>query len=76
LDIIEMACFSHCDALHAIDLGATQAKSFDHFVFAGCGVRQVSIPASLREMGWDAFGHTPLKMLDLSACAGIKVGGG
>jgi hypothetical protein len=34
---------------------------------------QVSIPASFRQMGDRVFQYTPLKILDLSACGGIRV---
>jgi hypothetical protein len=41
--------------------------------FSECGVTQVSVSASLRQMGGRVFSHTPLKVLDLSACGGIRV---
>jgi hypothetical protein len=74
LESIDAGCFDRCDALHVVDLGATQLKTLGYWVFSGCGVTQVSVPASLREIGWDVFQRTPLKKLDLSACTGIKVG--
>jgi hypothetical protein len=61
--------------LHVVDLGATQLKTLGDCVFRECGVTRVSVPASLRKMNWDVFRYTPLKMLDLSACAGVKVEG-
>jgi hypothetical protein len=69
-------CFGGCSALHVVDLGATQLKTIGEQAFSECGVTQASVPASLRELGWGVFQLTPLKRLDLSACAGIKVGGG
>jgi hypothetical protein len=68
-------CFRGCSALHVVDLGTTQLKRLSYLMLSGCGVTQVSVPATLREMGKDVFQHTPLKMLDLSACAGMKVDG-
>jgi hypothetical protein len=76
LESIGNLCFHGCSALHLVDLGATQLKTLGDWVFSGCGVTRVSVPASLREMGWGVFQHTPLKVLDLSTCAGIKVGDG
>jgi hypothetical protein len=73
LESIGGFCFSRCDALHVIDLGATQVKTLEQGAFSACGVTQVSIPASLREMGQGVFDYTPLKILDLSACGGISV---
>jgi hypothetical protein len=39
------------------------------------GATRVSVPGSLGQMGKGIFHSTPLKMLDLSACAGIVVKG-
>jgi hypothetical protein len=73
LESIGGSCFSHCDALHVIDLGATLVKMLGLSAFSGCGVTRVSIPASLRRVERNVFVHTPLKILDLSACGGIRV---
>jgi hypothetical protein len=73
LESIGNFCFCGCDALHVIDLGATQVKTLDWSAFSECGVTQLSIPASLRQMGWEVFQSTPLKSLDLSACGDISV---
>jgi hypothetical protein len=75
LENIEILCFQGCSALHVVDLGATQLKTLEVCAFSRCGVTRLSAPASLREMGGDVFRHTPLKVLDLSACAGMKVSG-
>jgi hypothetical protein len=73
LESIDKGCFSGCDALHVIDLGATQVKTLGYCAFSDCGVTRVSIPASLRQMGAWVFESTPLKVLDLSACGGISI---
>jgi hypothetical protein len=74
LESIGSLCFFCCDALQTIDLGATQVKTLGPCAFCRCGVTQVSVPASLRTMGENVLECTPLKILDLSACGGIRVG--
>jgi hypothetical protein len=74
LESIGSLCFCRCDGLHVVDLGATQVKTLGPRAFSWCGVTRVSIPASLRQMGEEVFQYTPLKILDLSACSGIRVG--
>ena len=74
MEIIRGFCFSSCGALHVVDLTATQLQTLGQGAFADCGVTRVSVPPSLCEMRWRAFAHTPLKILDLSACAGIRIG--
>jgi hypothetical protein len=56
-----------------VDLANTQLRKLAKFAFAWSEVVRVSVPASLREMGPGVFIDTPLKVLDLSACAGIRV---
>jgi hypothetical protein len=73
LESIGKRCFSACDALHVVDLADTQLRKLGEFAFAWSGVGRVTVPASLREMVECAFADTPLKVLDLSACAGIRV---
>jgi hypothetical protein len=73
LESIGVECFSRCDALHVVDLAATQVKALGWKAFAACGVTRMSIPASLRKMGENVLECTPLKILDLSACGGIRV---
>jgi hypothetical protein len=74
LEKIGAGCFGSCDALHMVDLTMTWLKTLGEVAFACCGVTRMSVPASLRELGEWAFWRTPLKVLDLSACAGISVG--
>jgi hypothetical protein len=56
-----------------VDLAATQLNTLKECAFDRCGVTQVSVPASLRELSVRAFAGTLLKVLDLSTCAGICV---
>jgi hypothetical protein len=73
LESVERECFCGCDALHTVDLAGTQVKRLGGLAFADCGVTRVTVPASLRAIEAGAFGGTPLKTLDLSACTGIRV---
>jgi hypothetical protein len=75
LETVNNNCFTRCGALHEVDLGLTQLKMLGSWAFGECGVIRVSVPASLREMGWDVFAYSPLKVLDLSSCAGIRNAG-
>jgi hypothetical protein len=75
LESIGVQCFFGCAALRMVDLGATGLVSIRDGAFLGSGVTRVSVPASLRKMGWRVFAYTPLKLLDLSACSGIRVVG-
>jgi hypothetical protein len=73
LETIDTHCFGCCGALHAIDLELTQLKELGYSAFGECGVTRVSVPASLRVLGWNVFAYSQLKNLDLSACAAIDV---
>jgi hypothetical protein len=75
LESIGFGCFFRCAALRVVDLGVTQLKMIGDAAFFGSGVTQVSVPASLWKLGANVFEHTPLKLLDLSACDGIRVDG-
>jgi hypothetical protein len=74
LESIGERCFLGCTALQGTDLAATRLRKLDGMAFGWSAVVRVSVPASLREMGLGEFIDTPLKLLDLSACAGIRVG--
>jgi hypothetical protein len=73
LESIGEQCFFCCGALRVVDLAGTQLLVLAKFAFAWSGVARVTVPASLRAMGAYAFCDTLLKVLDLSACAGIRV---
>jgi hypothetical protein len=73
LESIGGSCFSRCDGLHVINLGATQVERLGPYALSKCGVTQVLVPASLRQIGHKVFEYTPLRILDLSACDGISV---
>jgi hypothetical protein len=73
LESIGEQCFRACDALRVVDLANTQLRKLAKFAFAWSGLTSASVPRSLREMGRWVFADTPLKVLDLSACAGIQV---
>jgi hypothetical protein len=76
LESIGMGCFRGCAGLHVVDLGVTQLMTLGDRAFLGSGVAQVSVPASLRKMSEKVFAYTPLKLLDLSACGGVRVADG
>jgi hypothetical protein len=67
------ACFYRCDALRLVDLSTTELKALGDHVFFACGATRVSVPASLREIGYRCFVAVPLKVIDLGACAGVTV---
>jgi hypothetical protein len=73
LESIGESCFLTCSSLQLVDLAVTHLRSLGAAAFDGCGITSMSIPASLRELDASAFGATPLKVLDLSACSEIKV---
>jgi hypothetical protein len=73
LESIGERCFLGCSALHVVDLAVTQLRKLDEMAFGWSGIVRVCVPASLREMGKWVFADTPLKILDLSACAGIRI---
>jgi hypothetical protein len=75
LESIGQSCFFMCAALQLVDLAATQLTSLSASAFGACGLTQVSIPASLEELDATAFDSTPLKVLDLSTCTGIRIEG-
>jgi hypothetical protein len=56
-----------------VDLGFTRLKALGSRALSRCGATQVSVPASLRDIGCEAFSRTPLRILDLSACANVCV---
>jgi hypothetical protein len=66
-------CFCCCSALRVADLAVTQLRKLERLAFALTGVVRMSVPTSLREMGVCVFVDAPLKVLDLSACAGIRI---
>jgi hypothetical protein len=75
LENIGGCCFRSCGALHVVNLVATQLKTLGAAAFSGCGVTRASVPASLRVVDAQVFCHTPLEVLDLSACGGVRVKG-
>jgi hypothetical protein len=73
LESIGELCLCFCDALHVIDLTVTRLRKLGRMAFGWSGVVRVSVPASLLEMGEYTFADTLLRVLDLSACAGIRI---
>jgi hypothetical protein len=59
--------------LQLVDLSATQLRSLGEGAFVACGLMSVSVPAFLEELDASAFDTTPLKALDLSSCAKVKI---
>jgi hypothetical protein len=73
LESIGVSCFQDCGALQVVDLTTTQLEVLGIGALFGCGVTRVSVPASFRVVGVRVFRNTPLKVLDLSACCGVRV---